>query len=73
MKTTLGPIGYLRALERMRHDVNQAVNEQGAEVLYGDLNYKMTKPGFERGYYQEPIVLEMDTFDDYKESFGPVF
>lgn len=51
LKTTLGPIGYKLALERMRRDVLEAVNEQGAKIIYGDVNYKMTQPGFEHGYF----------------------
>ena len=51
LKTTLGPIGYKLALERMRRDVLEAVNEHGAKIIYGDVNYKMTQPGFEHGYF----------------------
>lgn len=57
-KTVQGPMGVGKTRIHLRKKVNMAVEQYGAEIAYGEVNYKMTEPGFENGFFQEPIVLE---------------
>jgi acyl-CoA reductase-like NAD-dependent aldehyde dehydrogenase len=66
--TSIGPLAQLKALDVLKHQVDQAV-ERGAKLLTGGKR----APG--RGYFFEPAVLvdvdhRMDLMKE--ESFGPV-
>jgi succinate-semialdehyde dehydrogenase/glutarate-semialdehyde dehydrogenase len=55
--------------------VKSTIN-QGAKVLYGDLNYRMTEPSLKDGFYFHPMVLDNipKSSPAYcEELFGPVF
>ena len=41
LRTTLGPIGMKKGLIQLRQQVQHAVKNAGAQIIYGDLNFEM--------------------------------
>ena len=60
---------------QLQKDLKECV-ARGADIIYGQIGYKMRTPGLENGYWQGPIVLENIEFEseDFLQEFmGPVF
>ena len=75
-RTNLGPLAMKQQVTRIKNQVNMAINDGGAKLTYGDLNYQMRDPELANGNYVNTMLLENmnPNSEAYKEEFfGPVF
>ena len=74
-KTTFGPLALQRQVDSLKNQVRQAVKD-GANIIYGDLDFEMKDRELRDGAWVQPIVTEGIPFSSksYEEEFfGPVF
>ena len=56
--TTLGPMTLMNQLQQLKQQVKVATERDGAKIIYGSLDYQMTKPELKDGNWFAPIVTE---------------
>lgn len=74
-KTTLGPLGVKGKDIAIKNNVRHAVEVDGANLVYGDLDFTMGGD-LADGFWVTPYVIENQPFDSessHQEHFGPVF
>jgi len=74
--TTLGPLAIDRQKTRLLMQVDQAVKNDGAKIVYGTLDHKSEKSDLANGNFVNPIITEgikVDSASFHEEFFGPVF
>jgi succinate-semialdehyde dehydrogenase/glutarate-semialdehyde dehydrogenase len=74
-KTTIGPLINQKAKDNLIKQVKQSV-DNGAKIIYGGLDYKMTDSNLKDGSYFHPLILDNVTKNQpayCEELFGPVF
>ena len=75
-QTNLGPLASARQKQILQGQVDRAVSEGQAEIIYGTNNFRIKDPELANGFYFAPIVMEEMNTDSqiYREEFfGPVF
>ncbi|CDW82260.1 succinate-semialdehyde dehdyrogenase [Stylonychia lemnae] len=75
MTTTIGPLSSQRAKEGLTNQIQKSL-QNGAKIIYGNLEYEHPNEELKNGNYFHPLVLENITKDQpayCEELFGPVF
>jgi len=75
-ETNCGPLASMKQKDILVEQCARAVNEGGAEIIYGSPDFKMSDPELKNGAFFAPVVMENMSPDSeiYKEEFfGPVF
>ena len=61
---------------KLKDQIKQATDNDGAKIIYGDVNFKLPDPELAQGNFVMPIVTEgikRGSLSFSEEFFGPVF